>query len=207
MLKPSLFLLLLFCLSVNMAVGQETASPMTITGGTLHASIGHDLPPWIFQYVPNELGVRQDEYAVDTSGEVNIYAADGKLIQSLSVSVSVRNNYLDGRTTITGLFQLKDMNGDGWKDLVVPVSYAGDSPLIFIDFFYFSPTKQQFVRVDEMSGIGDIAPRGKHCARVTYKCSNMAYCDDDFCYRTSTETWKHVRHRDNRRFVENMYRK
>lgn len=201
MQKPGFFLLFFFGLTSYCV----TAEPLV--GGSLKASIGHGIEPWTFQYVADESGIQQDEYAVDTSGEVQIYTADGKLIQSLPVSVTVRNSYLDGQKTIIDLFQLKDLNGDGWKDLVVPVSYAGDSPLIFTDFFSFSPTKRQFVRVDEMSGVGDIAPRGKTCARVTYKCSNMAYCSDDFCYRPSAETWKHVRHIDNRRFFETTRQK
>jgi hypothetical protein len=122
----------------------------------------------------------------DVEVEILVFKkGNSEVLQRLPVdSISIDSPYFD----------IWDVNGDGYKDLLLYDESLGAGPSSSADVFMYIPKLRQFVRSKTLSGRGNIeASKNKGCVIINYKCSAQAYTDEEWCFNISTGKWKMVK--------------
>lgn len=179
------FLQCSFCIFVFVAFSGILASGAE-RPETVSAEIGKDVGKYIFELHKIGKGTygRWREVKAEIRIKKNGYS---EFSQRLPVVIGIPSPSFD----------ITDINGDGYKDLLLYdtcAGYAGCAgPTTAADVFLYIPTLKKFVKSKTLSGRGDITiSNNRWCVNVNYKCSDQDYIDEEWCFNLSTGKWKMI---------------
>ena len=148
------------------------------------AGIGKGIGKLRFELI--KLGTEPYERWKQVAAEVRIFSSGSDTpLQTIGTQIGIP----DPR------FDFADLNGDGYKDLLLYNDCAGFAtcagPTIGADVFLYVPRLRQFVKSQTLSGRGEIGPSSnKGCALIRYKSGPAGYTDEEWCFNQKTGRWK-----------------
>ena len=186
----SLILFAGLCL-LNIAWADETHLPRAVTVIPLVESIGHGKPAWTFEFVPDKAGVTKTEFSVDGQGQMHIFDEHGQLIQSTPVSISLLpiSMPVDQPNSLDKLFELRDLNANGWKELLIHDYQDAKTANLFDEVYQYNQRAGKFIRIDLISLVGAMRQKSKRCIETITKIDYRTHLLNTFCYQQKAGHW------------------
>ena len=85
--------------------------------------------------------------------------------------------------TADHLIQIKDLNNDGYPDIILKGFPVAASAINGNELYMFNPKTEQFVETEDITQLGKIHANRKNCIYVDYRKNAMEYAQDHYCWR------------------------
>ena len=95
--------------------------------------------------------------------------------------------------TAEKLIQVKDLNNDGYPDIILWGFPVAASAISGNELYMFNPKTKQFEESEDITQLGEIHANGKKCIYVDYRKNAMEYAQDHYCWRNGK--WNFIKNR------------